>query len=104
MIITSYIPGRVRLRAPIFKDTEIYARAEQILKKSFGDAISKYEYTPLNGSILIEYDAEKTPLDNLMKHTDFFKKLNYQAEHFSPKNRDIIFCMLNDLESLLKEL
>lgn len=104
MIITSYIPGRVRLRAPIFKDAEIYAKAEQIFKASFGSAISNYEYNPLNGSILIEYDANKVPLDDLMAHTDFFKKLNYQAEHFSTKNRSTIFCMLNDLEKLLKEL
>lgn len=104
MIITSYIPGRVRLRAKIFTDGEIYSRAEQIFKSSFGSSIKNYEYNPVNGSILIEYDASTIPLEKLMGHTDFFRKLNYQAEHFSSRNREIIFCMLNDLEKLLKEL
>lgn len=104
MIITSFIPGRVRLRAKIFTDAELYARAESIFKNSFGNAIKNYEYNPLNGSILIEYDSTKIPLEKLMLRQDFFKKLNYQAEHFSAKNRDVIVTMLDELEKLLKEL
>lgn len=104
MIITSYIPGRVRLRAKIFADAEIYARAEQIFKTTFGSSIKNYEYNPLNGSILIEYDASKIPLEKLLEQKVFFKKLNYQAEHFSSGNRETIFCMLKELEEILNSI
>lgn len=102
MIISSFFPGRVRLRAEIFKDSEIFSRAEGILKKSFGEHIKKFEYNNVTGSILLCYDSSKIPVDKLSKHLSFLKKLNYQAEHFSKENRQTIFSMLDELEELLK--
>ena len=33
-MITSFFPGRVRLRAPIFKEEDLVAQARDILQKS----------------------------------------------------------------------
>ncbi len=97
-MITSFFPGRVRLRAPVFKESDLVEKAMSILKKS--DAITHIENNPLTGSVLIEYNPSKVPMEKLVSMQDFFMKLAKEAEHFDGTNREKILSMLDELESL----
>ena len=71
-MITSFFPGRVRLRAPIFKETDLVEKARAILSKS--DAVKNIETNPVTGSVLIEYNPAKVPMEKLLPMQDFFCK------------------------------
>ena len=47
-MITSFFPGRIRLRAPVFKDKILVEKAIQILKKF--PALKNLEHNPLTGN------------------------------------------------------
>ena len=97
-MITSFFPGRVRLRAPVFKEKDLVEKALTILKKS--DAITHIENNLLTGSVLIEYNPTKVPMEKLVSMQDFFMRLAKEAEHFDGTNRKTILSMLDELESL----
>ena len=102
MMVTSFFPGRIRLRAPIFKDQALFKRAEGIIIKAT-DAIKRLENNPLTGSVLIEYDIKKLPLEKLASMQDFFAKLGKEAEKFSEENRSVIEKMLDEFEESLSK-
>ncbi|MCR5494513.1 MAG: hypothetical protein K6F15_02660 [Treponema sp.] len=99
-MITSFFPGRVRLRAPIFKETELVNKAKAILQSS--SSVEKVENNPLTGSVLVEYDTEKVPMDKLIPMQDFFMKLAKKAQNYSGENKSEILSMLDELEALVK--
>jgi len=97
-MITSFFPGRVRLRAPIFKEADLVEKARSILQKS--DAIKSIENNFLTGSVLIEYYPEKVPMKKLLPMQDFFTNLAMEAQHFDGSNRQKILSMLEELEGI----
>ena len=100
-MVTSFIPGRIRLRAPVFKDEELCAKARKILESS--DAVKSVEHNPVTGSILLLYDPERVPMDKLMPMEKFFMRLGFQAMNFSQRNREQISAMLDELADYVKE-
>lgn len=99
-MITGFFPGRIRLRAPIFKDTAVTARALSILKRS--PAVKDVEHNPSTGSILLKYHPAKVPLAQLRPLLPFFKKLEKEASAYSEKNKSVILSMLDELEGYMK--
>ena len=97
-MITSFFPGRVRLRAPIFKETDMVEKAQAILQKS--DAVTHVEHNPITGSVLIEYNPAKVPMEKLVSMQDFFLRLVKEAERFDGTNREQILSMLDELKNL----
>ena len=99
-MITSFFPGRVRLRAPIFKESDLVEKARAILSKS--DAVKNIETNPVTGSVLIEYNPAKVPMEKLLPMQDFFAKLAKEAQHFDGRDesREKILEMLSSLEGL----
>ena len=97
-MITSFFPGRVRLRAPVFKEADLVEKARSILEKS--DAVKKIEHNPLTGSVLIEYTPDKIPMEKLLPMQDFFTRLAKEAQHFDGSNREKILSMLEELEGI----
>lgn len=69
-MITSFFPGRIRLRAPVFKDTVLVERALSVIKKVPG--FINIENNLVTGSVLIHYDPEKVPQEKLLGLKDFF--------------------------------
>ncbi len=102
MLVTSFFPGRIRLRAPIFKDEELCKKAMEIISKS--DAVKNIQHNVTTGSILLEYDPKKVPMEKLVPMQDFFVKLGKKAEKYdgSEKIRAEIKEMLSDLENIVK--
>lgn len=101
-MITGFFPGRIRLRAPIFKDTAITQRALAILKQS--SAVKRIEHNPITGSILLEYSPAHVPIEKLRPLLPFFKKLEKEAASYSEKNRNTILTMLDELDTHVKSL
>lgn len=99
-MITSFFPGRVRLRAPIFKETDLVEKARSILSKS--DAVKNIEHNPVTGSVLIEYNPAKVPMEKLLPMQNFFTRLATEAQQFdgSSESRQKISGMLEKLENL----
>ena len=102
MIVTSFFPGRIRLRAPVFKDRELFEKARSIIENGT-DAVNSIENNPLNGSVLITYSPEKLPLDKLAGLQDFFLKLGKKAEHYTPDDKEEVMKMLEDFEEISKK-
>ena len=102
-MITGFFPGRIRLRAPVFKDTTITERALSILKTpALSPIIKNIEHNPVTGSVLITYHPTKVPIAKLRPLLPFFKKLEKEAEAYSEKNKAVILAMLDELEGYVK--
>ena len=99
MMVTSFFPGRIRLRAPVFKEADLVEKAIGILRKF--PALKNVENNLLTGSVLIEYDADKVPMEKLISLRDFFMELAKEAERFDGSNRDKIIEMLEKLNQLI---
>ena len=99
-MITSFFPGRIRLRAPVFKESDLVEKAKSILQKS--EAVKKIENNLLTGSVLIEYSPSKVPLEKLTSMQDFFARLASEAQNFdgTESSRAKISGMLDKLEEI----
>ena len=99
MMVTSFFPGRIRLRAPVFKEADLVEKAVSILRKF--PALKNIENNLLTGSVLIEYQADKVPMEKLLPLRDFFMELAKEAECFDGSNRNKIIEMLEKLDKLI---
>jgi len=103
-MITGFFPGRIRLRAPVFKDSGITERALSLLKApALSSVIKDIQHNPVTGSVLITYHPTKVPIAKLSSLLPFFKKLEKEAENYSKKNRVVILAMLDELEGYVKD-
>lgn len=98
-MITSFFPGRVRLRAAVFKDQKIVEAAKDILQSS--PAVKSVVHNPVTGSVLLEYDVDKVPMDKLTPLAPFFLKLQREAICYSAKKQESILKMLDELKSIV---
>lgn len=94
-MITSFFPGRIRLRAAVFKDDDLCAKAMEILRMS--DAVKSVERNAVTGSVLLRYDPGKVPLEKLAEMQGFLARLASEAERFGDGNRQEIGRMLDEL-------
>jgi hypothetical protein len=102
-MITGFFPGRIRLRAPVFKDNAITERALSILKDpALSSIIKDIEYNSVTGSVLLKYHPTKVPIAKLRPLFPFFQKLEKEAEIYSEKNKPVILAMLDELEGYIK--
>ena len=102
-MITGFFPGRIRLRAPVFKDTAITERALSILQApALSSIVKAIDHNPVTGSVLITYNPTKVPMAKLTPLLPFFIKLGKEAETYSEKNKADILAMLDELEGYVK--
>ncbi len=99
-MVTSYFPGRIRLRAEVFKDSVIVERCLAILKQS--DAVKNVENNLRTGSVLLEYDEERVPMDKLKPLKPFFEKLRSVAIVYTSKKQKEILDMLDEFDAIVK--
>lgn len=64
-MICSFIPGRVRIRTPRFKDPDLASTAATLLREQ--PCVRKVTANPETGSLLIEYDPEKLDMEAALK-------------------------------------
>ncbi|MGN0731163.1 MAG: HMA2 domain-containing protein [Treponema sp.] len=102
MIVTSFFPGRIRLRAAVFKNVHLYEKALAIIKKIDDEgAVTSVTHNPVTGSVLIEYDPEKLSVERLSLFKEFALKLNYEAEHYSPERQGAVESLLDEIEKMV---
>lgn len=84
-IVSSYFPGRIRLRAAILKDAAI---VEALLKALEGNsAIKSTQWNPKTGSLLVEYDSNVIKPEKLAFLIPEVKHLQRKVLFYSEKNR-----------------
>ena len=99
-MVTSFFPGRVRLRAEVFKDKDLVDKALSILKCS--DAVKNVETNLRTGSVLLEYDTGKVPSQKLEELKSFFMQLHSTAIGYDGKKKNALMSMLDELEGIVK--
>ncbi|MGP1594156.1 MAG: HMA2 domain-containing protein [Treponema sp.] len=102
-MISSFFPGRVRLRAPIFKDTDIVQAAKDIITSAaeVKNAVKTIDCNLTTGSVLICYDPFKLPMERLQPLIPFLQKLHDEAKHYTPSKKTHILALLEELRELL---
>ena len=65
-------------------------------------AVKKIEHNPVTGSVLIEYEPSKVPMEKLLPMQDFFTNLANQAQHFdgSQAQKNKLSQMISTLEGI----
>ena len=103
-MITSFFPGRIRLRAPVFKDEVLVAKAEAVLKSvpQLKAALKNIQSNLVTGSVLIEYDSQKFLPENFSGLKDFLLRLEAEAKNYDGSRRADILALLEALEKELK--
>lgn len=102
MMVTSFFPGRIRLREAVFKDSVIVEECLKILKSS--DAVTNVQNNYTTGSVLLEYAPDKVPMDKLEPLVPFLKELERLTHNYNDKNREIILEKLKELENIFCKL
>ena len=100
-MITSFFPGRVRLRAEILKDVQVTEKALEILRGS--DAVKHVENNYRIGSVLLEYFPEKVPMEKLSSMQDILKDLQKLATRYSAEKRPEVLQKLEEFKSVFGE-
>lgn len=101
-MITSFFPGRIRLRSPVFKDTVIVEEAQRILSQF--SAATDIQCNPRTGSVLLEYNPEEIPVEQFNSITDSLLSLHNLAKNYTPNQRNLVLEKLQELEPLLKKI
>lgn len=73
MIVSSFFEGRVRLKASLFKNSQINSQLKNILLSS--NAVQSVTVNEKTGSMLIEYSPSKIPLLKIKKTVPLFEKI-----------------------------
>ena len=102
-MITGFFPGRIRLRASVFKDNAITERALSILKgPALSSIIKDIEDNTVTGRVLLKYHPTKVPIAKLRPLFPLFQKLEKEAQISSEKHKPVILAMLDELEGYNK--
>ena len=68
MTISSFFPGRIRLRDAVLKDAEISAALRSAIEGH--ESVRNIEHNAVTGSVLIEYDPARLPTETLAALSD----------------------------------
>ena len=100
MIVSSFFPGRIRLRNDVFNDDDIFSALYSAVGSH--SAVKKVERNERTGSVLVEYISENLPMEKLLALKDEFFALGKLAESYSKKNKPVILEKIHEIERKLK--
>ena len=83
MIVSSFFPGRIRLRNDVFKDDDIFSALYSAVGSH--SAVKKVVRNERTGSVLVEYISENLPMEKLLALKDEFFALGKLAETYNKK-------------------
>ncbi len=100
-IVSSYFPGRVRLRSPFLRDSDLRcAVIDAIEELGFSGTYKVNEDT---GSVLVQYDPDQLTgniIEALRPMVNEMAKLRMKVEYYTPKDKAFL---LSEIERLKKE-
>ena len=94
-IVTSFIPGRIRLRSRIFRDDDI--------------AVTGIERNANTGSFLVSYRAECIPsAENLIRFASTYMpqlaRLKFRILYYTPQDKGAILSAISQASAALPEI
>ena len=103
-IVTSFIPGRIRLRSRIFRDDDIASAFTSLL-----DAVTGIERNANTGSFLVSYRAECIPsAENLIRFASAYMpqlaRLKFRILYYTPQDKDAILSAISQASAELPEI
>lgn len=100
MKIESFIPGRVRLRSPLFKDELCAHTIANALVSVRG--VARADVNRLTGGMLLEYDSSEITINRIMSAAPLIERIS-AAESAEPADRlAMISSMLNDIKEMIE--
>ena len=99
MVISSFFPGRIRLRDKVLKDAEISAALRDAIE--WHEAVKNIEHNLVTGSVLIEYEVDKLPLPALTALTSELLGLKRLCDRYNGRDRKPILDKIAELKSEL---
>lgn len=101
MTISSFFPGRIRLRDKVLKDAEI----SEALRASveWHCSVTNIEHNLQTGSVLIEYTPEKLPMKQLTALTSELLSLKKLCDRYNGKDKTPILEKIAELKAKLTE-
>ena len=106
-IVTSFIPGRIRLRHRMFRDDDIAGALIALFKAS--GIVTGVERNPETGSILITYRADVIPSADLLAKTfaiyiPELARLKFRIMYYTPEDNSCILSAIKKAELALPEM
>ena len=96
MTVTSFFPGRIRLRSPVFRDDKLCERASALLMRS--GAVLSVERNSVTGSVLVRYDPSKIPVERIAGIKDLLMRLDAEAGRYRNGEGEKIEALLGEIE------
>ncbi|WP_191017989.1 HMA2 domain-containing protein [Treponema zioleckii] len=100
MNISSFFPGRIRLRDAVLKDAEISAALRSAIE--WHEAVKNIEHNLQTGSVLIEYTPSKLPIEKLTALQSELLELKGLCDRYNGNNRQPIFNKISELKERLQ--
>ena len=99
MVVSSFFPGRIRLRSSLLQDDDICTALKTALEQQ--PAVHKVEYSTHTGSILIEYENDKLPLKKLNNLKAELDELKLLCDTYSEKKKPAVLKKIHTFAALL---
>lgn len=99
MTISSFFPGRIRLRDNVLKDETISQAFRQAVE--WHESIKNIDHNVRTGSVLIEYEPSLLPMEKLSALTSELLALKKLCERYNGTERQPILDKISQLRSRL---
>lgn len=100
-MITSFIPGRIRFRSPIFQDSDIYSAVFPIIKNL--REITSFSYNQKTGSLLVQYDPEKIPVEKLKPLMPLAERMKPILLFYSDRDKPVVLKAVGEVRNFLEQ-
>lgn len=100
MYISSFFPGRIRLRDNVLKDSEISTALRNAIE--WHESVKNIEHNLQTGSVLIAYEPSKLPMAQLTALTSELLSLKKLCDRFNGKDKSVILEKISELHNILK--
>lgn len=101
MIASSFFEGRVRLKAALFKNSEISRQITDMLMAS--KSVENITVNEITGSMLIEYYPSKIPLLKIKKAMPYFEKIKEIYEIYGEEAVPEILSIIKEMDKFFKQ-
>lgn len=99
MYISSFFPGRIRLRDGVLKDEEISTALRNAIE--WHEAVKNIDHNLQTGSVLICYEPAKLPMQKLTALTNELLQLKALCDRYNGKDKSAILGKIADLKGKL---
>ena len=100
MNVSSFFPGRIRIRDQVLRDSEISAALRSAIE--WHESVKNIDHNLQTGSVLIEYNVAKLPMSKLTALQNELLALKTLCDRYDGKNKAGILNKIAELKEKLK--